>query len=321
MNAAQSVTVRSALSVTSGVKGADGSGTADAARQGQGGAGGNASFTAGTLSAPTIKLTKNDGALNFTVTNLQIGSTDTTLTANGIDTASITNLRLTGTGGKFTLEGDATANVSVGQLVIDGGTINSGNYANLIGGSFYTTSDITLGSGGAKFDTSGGNQMVNRKLEGAGSLTKTGAGELILSNTNTYTGGTKISNGILSIAASANIGPVGNGVNEINGGTLKLTGTSQTYTNNWTLTGSGNNIETANPNTISGILSGTGGFTKTGAGTLTLSNANTYGGATTISAGTLALFGNGSIAFLGQTAVAGNVAAERAALNGQAVCA
>ncbi|MGA2052570.1 MAG: autotransporter-associated beta strand repeat-containing protein, partial [Opitutales bacterium] len=44
--------------------------------------------------------------------------------------------------------------------------------------------------------------------------------------------------------------------------------------------------------TLSGVLSGTGGLTKSGAGTLTLSGANTYTGTTTVSAGTLNVTGS-----------------------------
>ncbi|MEY4939159.1 MAG: hypothetical protein RIQ93_894, partial [Verrucomicrobiota bacterium] len=50
---------------------------------------------------------------------------------------------------------------------------------------------------------------------------------------------------------------------------------------------------TSTTSSISGIISGTGGLTKSGDGTWTLSGANTYTGTTTLSAGTLAL-GNSS---------------------------
>ena len=43
--------------------------------------------------------------------------------------------------------------------------------------------------------------------------------------------------------------------------------------------------------TISGVISGAGSFTKTGSGTLTFSATNTYTGDTTISAGTLTVSG------------------------------
>ena len=48
--------------------------------------------------------------------------------------------------------------------------------------------------------------------------------------------------------------------------------------------------------TVSGVISGTSNLTKTGAGQLTLTAANTYSGTTTVSGGTLTLSGSGLLA-------------------------
>jgi autotransporter-associated beta strand protein len=47
--------------------------------------------------------------------------------------------------------------------------------------------------------------------------------------------------------------------------------------------------DNTSPAAYAGVISGTGGLTKSGSGTLTLSGANTYSGVTTINAGTLKL--------------------------------
>ncbi|ECS2400165.1 AIDA autotransporter-like protein ShdA, partial [Salmonella enterica subsp. enterica serovar Meleagridis] len=93
------------------------------------------------------------------------------------------------------------------------------------------------------------------------SLTKTGAGTLILNAENTYTGGTTISDGTL---IANNVEALGTG-NVTDNATLELN-TGGDFNNN---------------------ISGSGQVVKSGDKTLTLSGANSYSGATTISGGTL----------------------------------
>ena len=134
------------------------------------------------------------------------------------------------------------------------------------------------------------------------SLTKAGAGTLVLNGFNTYTGGTVVSNGVLQLGPGGVI-PSGSTAAEnvtIAGGTLDLNGISPTISS---LSGAGNldttmvggsvavTVGDFNANgAFSGIIKNTAGslsLTKTGLGSLTLGGASTYGGGTTISAGTL----------------------------------
>ncbi len=133
----------------------------------------------------------------------------------------------------------------------------------------------------------------------ASTLTKSGAGMLVLGGTNTYTGATTISGGTLSVGASANLGNANPLI--LDGGILQITGTTLTSygsgaigTHPVTLTAGKtvgldiNNV--ANTFTVSQVLNqGDGGLTKLGTGTLVLSGANTFVGPTTLSAGTLSV--------------------------------
>ena len=99
-------------------------------------------------------------------------------------------------------------------------------------------------------------------------MTKVGSGRLTLTGSNTYTGGTTISAGTLSIG---------------NGSSAESLA-SPTITDNGALVFNHGDLLT-----YSGVIGGTGSLTKQGVGTLTLTGSNTYTGTTTLSGGTLNL--------------------------------
>jgi len=122
------------------------------------------------------------------------------------------------------------------------------------------------------------------------SLVKSGAGTQVLAGTNSYSGGTTITGGILNISADTNLGATA-GALTFSGGTLQLgAGVTINASRLVTLTASGGVMDTqANTGTIAAAIGGAGGLTKVGSGTLTLTGSNNYAGATTVTAGTLSL--------------------------------
>jgi autotransporter-associated beta strand protein len=103
-------------------------------------------------------------------------------------------------------------------------------------------------------------------MSGRGSLTKAGGGTLVLSGANSYTGGTTVTSGTLEGDTTSLQGQIGNNA-----------------TVAFNESGSG---------TYSDLMFGSGQLRKIGAGTLTLSGANSYRGATTVSTGALYVEGN-----------------------------
>lgn len=135
-------------------------------------------------------------------------------------------------------------------------------------------------------------------ISGAGNLIVGGGGNLILTGTNTYTGTTTVTGGsMLSINADAALGAiptVTNGVASggaviLSGGTLQFNGgfsTARTFT---MATGGGSIDTDGNTDTLTGALTGTGGLTKIGTGTLILDAANNSPGSIAVNGGTLAI--------------------------------
>ncbi|KAA7910123.1 fibronectin-binding autotransporter adhesin ShdA [Salmonella enterica subsp. enterica serovar Lubbock] len=136
-----------------------------------------------------------------------------------------------------------------GGTTITGGTLTADHADSLGTGAIANSGVLQVGEG-----------ELENTLSGAGSLVKTGTGELTLSGDNSYSGTTTITGGTLTAdhADSLGTGTIANsGVLQVGEGELENT------------------------------LSGTGSLVKTGTGELTLSGDNTYSGGTTIDDGVL----------------------------------
>jgi fibronectin-binding autotransporter adhesin len=138
-----------------------------------------------------------------------------------------------------------------------------------------------------------GSAIQSGVISGDGSITKTGAGTISLTGTNTFSGPLAINGGTIS---ASNSSALGSGGLSFDGGTLTTT-TGMVLTKNTTLNAGGATFALSNGFfTLNGNVSGAGGLTKNGTSILTLNGAHTYTGSTTISGGILKFADNGATA-------------------------
>ncbi|CAM4360189.1 autotransporter-associated beta strand repeat-containing protein [Bordetella muralis] len=287
-----------------------------------------------------------DGAISGSGSVTQLGGGTTTLTGNNsyrggtiISNGAIAisaDSALGDAGGALTLDGGALAlnssidlsptraisittrngtistaagtTSTVGQAITGAGTLTKSGAGALIlaGDNQYKGTTITggvlqVGNGNATghikgyVDISAGSVLaLNRSddafqfdgvISGDGMLVQQGSGTATLTGANTYTGGTAINVGTLSVTADYNLGAASGGLTFDRGTLLNTAGF--TTARDVTLSAGGGTFNTAAALVHTGSLSGSGPLTKAGAGVLTLAGNNDYSGDTQVQAGTL----------------------------------
>jgi len=225
----------------------------------------NTTAMAGNVAANSLKLEAPTGDLSL-VANLL------TITSGGLLSTGTSAAQITGDAG---VTGITASN-------------GSGTYDLIV--HQYNSNGLTIGA------------VIGNNGANAVALVKAGTGTLTLTGTNTYTGATYVNGGKLAITANNQLGA------EATGASVTLYGGILATTGSFTLDNAGANKRAINTGaggggievgsgtlTVSGVVGGSGILTKSGAGVLLLSGANTCYGGVKISDGTLSVSSDGNL--------------------------
>jgi fibronectin-binding autotransporter adhesin len=260
--------------------------------------------SSGPLALPNYPIAWNAGFVFPGSNPLNLGTGSVTL-GNSAATVNLSGSTLTlggpigdnGMGYGFTQSGAGVlalggSSTYSGQTAVNGGTLSLGNGASING-----TSGVNLAASNTVlvFNHTD-SQTFTPSVGGPGGLVQTG-GMVTLANSNTYTGATAITGGTLALGnplalQNSTLNTSGSGTLSFGSltaatlggltgpGTLALGNTASSAV---TLSVGNDNANT----TFSGTLTGPGGLSKMGAGSLWLSGSNSFAGTTNVSGGTL----------------------------------
>jgi fibronectin-binding autotransporter adhesin len=258
------------------------------------------------------------GAGTLTLSGNNINSGTTTLQGGTLRVGSDSAL---GTGG-FTITSGTLASAGATARTLTNAVTMGGNVqlGDATGTGALSFSNINLGAATRTLTVSNSTTVAG-VISGTAGLTLAGTGTVTLSGSNSFSGpftagggtgmtlrlgsdnalgaGTaSLGQNLLLTSDGAATRTIGNTVNLANVAYYgDATGTGDLiFTGSNVATGNERIMVVSNSTTISGVVSGTGGLDKRGAGTLTLSGNNTYASGTTVNAGSLIINGNQSSA-------------------------
>nr|WP_258187466.1 autotransporter outer membrane beta-barrel domain-containing protein [Trinickia symbiotica] len=263
-----------------------------------GGASGGVTFDGGTLqlgsafdlaSTRALSVTSNGGTID---TQGFQSTIDQTISGSGaLDKTGSGTLTVNGA-----VVGSIAAEVQQGTLILNGdgsqftGSVTVDQPA-VLQSSARSLPPTVTDNGLVQFEQSVDGTYAGM-IGGTGTVEKDGAGTLTLAPSaasgNTYTGGTVLKAGTLSVSADSALGGASGGMT-FDGGALQLGSSFDlASTRAITITSNGGTIDTQGfQSTIAQAITGAGALTKAGTGTLVLDGVNTYSGGTSVAAGTL----------------------------------